>query len=310
MSLSSPLVVEWGRNGSPVGTNVGESCGGELTAVCRGYRSGEIREIPHKFAQPDVLGAGGAKFVDLGERRCCSGRCVASQGVQWDGALPFFDFERDVDWRMSFSNGAGEKFSLSEPARSMKRILIIGYGNRTREDDGIGRLAADELVGVLNDPRVTVIACQELGPELERAISEADCVLFIGAAEYGCPGVVSLSRVHPSNAVAKFPFGRMGPSALLTACQSRYGNVPEAMGLTVSGEWFNSGKRLSPAVAEALPLVVERVRVLVDRECRAETMQECVESEGKGNSSAGGEDSDRSASAAGVISSRPRSAAD
>jgi hydrogenase maturation protease len=149
----------------------------------------------------------------------------------------------------------------------MKRILIIGYGNVLRADDGIGRIAAERLLEVLKEPNVTVLPCHQLMPELAEALSEADCALFIDAAAQGAPGVLSLTRVRPSFRSPDSFSHHVGPGELLAVTQSVYGRAPEAMVLTVSGEDFECGDDLSPTAAELLPEVVERVRQMVESEC-------------------------------------------
>ncbi|HEY9173382.1 MAG TPA: hydrogenase maturation protease, partial [Verrucomicrobiae bacterium] len=51
-------------------------------------------------------------------------------------------------------------------------LLVIGYGNTLRRDDGIGPKVA-EAVAELNLPGVRSLACPQLTPELAEPIAHA-----------------------------------------------------------------------------------------------------------------------------------------
>ena len=62
-------------------------------------------------------------------------------------------------------------------------VLVIGYGNTLRTDDGVGRLAAERLA---DDPRldgVRVIGRHQLTPELALDVSQAALVVFVDASQ-------------------------------------------------------------------------------------------------------------------------------
>lgn len=63
----------------------------------------------------------------------------------------------------------------------MTGLLVIGYGNTLRKDDGVGPALA-ETVATLGLPGVEVLSCPLLTPELAAPISDAKVVLFINAA--------------------------------------------------------------------------------------------------------------------------------
>ena len=60
-------------------------------------------------------------------------------------------------------------------------LLIIGYGNTLRRDDGVGPRVA-EAVGKMNLPGVRTLICQQLSPEHADPVSQADIVIFVDAA--------------------------------------------------------------------------------------------------------------------------------
>ena len=66
----------------------------------------------------------------------------------------------------------------SEPST---RLLVIGYGNTLRGDDGVGPRAA-EAIATLALPGVRALVCPLLTPELAEAVSQAGVVIFVDAA--------------------------------------------------------------------------------------------------------------------------------
>ena len=76
-------------------------------------------------------------------------------------------------------------------------VLVVGYGNPLRSDDGVGWRAAQLLA---TDPRLAgarVLARHQLVPELALDVSRAPLVVLVDAAADGDPGSVSLRWVRP-----------------------------------------------------------------------------------------------------------------
>jgi hydrogenase maturation protease len=59
-------------------------------------------------------------------------------------------------------------------------ILIVGYGNDLRSDDGAGRVVASRIE-VMDLPGVAVKSQSQLTPELALDIAQADVVVFVDA---------------------------------------------------------------------------------------------------------------------------------
>src|ERR1035441_6445297 len=60
-------------------------------------------------------------------------------------------------------------------------LLVIGYGNTLRGDDGVGPRVA-EAIEKLNLPGVRTLVCQQLSPEYADPVSRARTVVFVDAA--------------------------------------------------------------------------------------------------------------------------------
>lgn len=115
-------------------------------------------------------------------------------------------------------------------------VLVIGYGNPLRQDDGLGwhvaeRLRARTMVGV------DVVASHQLAPELAEAISRAELVVFVDARHGTEPGRVTLQTTVASSEKVAFSHFLL-PGQLLGLAGALYGVCPPAWTITVDGESF------------------------------------------------------------------------
>jgi hydrogenase maturation protease len=143
-------------------------------------------------------------------------------------------------------------------SRSPSFVLVVGYGNTIRGDDGIGWRAVQSLERAGVPPHVTVMSVHQLGPELARAVADAGLVLFIDAARDGEPGQVRC-RLVPVDGSASDLTHQVTPAALLALARSLYGAAPAAFEITMSGERFDVHEGLSPICDAALPRLVSLI---------------------------------------------------
>ena len=140
------------------------------------------------------------------------------------------------------------------------RLLVIGYGNPLRRDDGFGHHVARRLAELLPEDRAEVIACHQLAPELAEPISRSDLVVFVDAHDGAEPGRVDWQAVAPATE-AGAPFSHhLDPRALLAWARELYGACPPAVMVTVDGTAFGYGTGLSTSVGAIMPAVVEQIR--------------------------------------------------
>ena len=145
-------------------------------------------------------------------------------------------------------------------------MLVIGYGNSIRGDDGVGVAAAEQLNETLlqNSP-VRVLACQQLTPELASEISKAGRVIIIDAAKGETPGQITVNKIEPNNNSSAFTH-ELTPSALLACAQELYGKHPATFLVSVIGYSFDFSDELSPTLKQVMPEVLARVRELIDQQ--------------------------------------------
>lgn len=143
----------------------------------------------------------------------------------------------------------------------MSPILIIGYGNPLRSDDGLGWHVAQQLANTLASPEVQVIAAHQLTPELAEPASLAALVIFIDASLEAKPGEIVCTEVSPANLPGYSH--HLSPSAVLNLSQELYGRCPRGYVLSVGGEAFDQGEALSPTVRASLEPLIDRVHKLM-----------------------------------------------
>jgi hydrogenase maturation protease len=148
----------------------------------------------------------------------------------------------------------------------MARILVLGYGNPLRSDDGLGWQVAVQLFRANQSADVEVLPCHQLTPELAETISRATVVLFIDCTKKGVPGEFRCQEIHWQTGSMPFTHD-LSPTTLLDLASQLFGACPRAFLLTICGECFANGDVLSPAVNRQIPTLKECVRELIT-ECQ------------------------------------------
>jgi hydrogenase maturation protease len=139
-------------------------------------------------------------------------------------------------------------------------LLVIGYGNELRSDDGVGPKTA-EAVAEWNLPGVRTLTCHQLTPELAVPIASAQCVVFVDAA------VDSITSVELREFQAPAPDQIMAhaadPRILLKLAKEIFGRSPMAFWLTIPVENLAFGEELSPRAYEGLQCALGKIRELL-----------------------------------------------
>lgn len=125
----------------------------------------------------------------------------------------------------------------------MVDILVIGYGNELRGDDGLGPAVA-RAVADMDIPGVRVRIARQLLPEFAADLAQSRWAVFVDAAEVGSESGVRVQSLGVEN-VADWCTHQADPRALLALTQAIYGRTPEAWWLTASGQNFDLGEGLS-----------------------------------------------------------------
>lgn len=142
-------------------------------------------------------------------------------------------------------------------------ILVIGYGNPLRSDDGIGPRIAQVIEQRLNGKDVQIITAHQLTPELVEPISRARLVIFIDARTGGIPGMKMQEVVKAETGVGGAFTHHASPAALLGAAQALYGSSSQGILMTVTGASFEYGSELSPLLNRMLPTLADQVEAII-----------------------------------------------
>ena len=123
-------------------------------------------------------------------------------------------------------------------------ILVIGYGNPGRLDDGLGPAMAERLEAA-DLPGVHVDADYQLTVEDAAAIAAHDVVVFVDAAQVG-PEPMFFQRVEPKGELGFSSHG-CEPGAALALAQDLFVTETDGYILGIRGYEFDEfGERLSP----------------------------------------------------------------
>jgi hydrogenase maturation protease len=141
-------------------------------------------------------------------------------------------------------------------------VLVIGYGNTLRRDDGVGPKVA-EAVAALALPGVRALACPLLTPELAEAVSQADVVVFVDAA-VDAPREVQRRKLAPAESSQVMAHAAR-PATLLALARDVYGHAPEAWWLTIPVEELGVGEELSPLAQSGFEIALREIKQLRQR---------------------------------------------
>ncbi len=152
----------------------------------------------------------------------------------------------------------------SESAAAV-RVLVIGFGNPLRGDDGIGWNAADALARSIRDDRIRIMPCIQLTLDLAESIARAESVIFIDAAIDLAAGQLRMERLAPEAHGEESGTHHFDPRTLLMCAQVLYGRAPEALMITMGGASFDCRDEMSSAVRERFSLLLARIREEIAR---------------------------------------------
>lgn len=143
----------------------------------------------------------------------------------------------------------------------MKSILLIGYGNPTRMDDGVGWYIADRIKEKLND-LVEVMKADQLAVEMVDDIKDRDLVIFVDAHISDEDDWIRSEEVNPDPRPGLITH-IIKPSNLLAFCESIYHKHPKAYLYSVKGVDFDFGEELSEQPQKSADEAIQKIIHLV-----------------------------------------------
>ncbi len=116
-------------------------------------------------------------------------------------------------------------------------ILLIGFGNPGRRDDGLGPALA-EAAREWNIPGVTVDSDYQLTVEDAAEAARHQIVLFADAATTG-PEPFSITQIEPTNDPGSFSTHSVAPQAVLALARDLFSAEPVGYLLAIRGYEFD-----------------------------------------------------------------------
>ncbi len=134
--------------------------------------------------------------------------------------------------------------------RKLDKTLIIGIGNNTRQDDGLGWCFLDKLVEAgFNEDQL--LYKYQLMVEDAELIGEYETVIFVDANKTTLDKGFSIERVYPAEKVA-FSTHAVPPNQILNLCETIYHKKPKAYVIKIDGYSWNFTINLTNKATENL----------------------------------------------------------
>lgn len=137
----------------------------------------------------------------------------------------------------------------------MSSILIYGYGNPGRQDDGLGTALVEALekwlAAAAPRPGLDLDANYQLNAEDALAVAGHDTVIFVDATADTAGAPFTFRPLVPAAAVS-FSTHAMAPETVLALCQELYGKCPPAHLLAIRGQSWEPNAAMTPAAATNL----------------------------------------------------------
>ncbi len=135
-------------------------------------------------------------------------------------------------------------------------VLVIGYGNLLRGDDGVGQRVAT-VVAEWQLPNVRSRSVHQLMPELAQELSEVNLALFVDAGL--TINQVTLAPLEPS-LDPQLPWGHsLSPQTLLGLSQWLYHCAPQGWMITIPGVNFSHSDHLSAMAAQGMTVALRQI---------------------------------------------------
>ena len=147
------------------------------------------------------------------------------------------------------------------PVSPDAELLVIGYGNTLRHDDGVGPRIA-EAVEDLNLPGVRTLVSQQLSPEHAEPVARARRVIFVDAAVDQAEDV-KFRKLTPGDTTQLMAHAA-DPRTMLALARDVFGHAPEAWWLTIRAVKLGFGTDFSPEAEAGFQKAVTEIRRMAD----------------------------------------------
>ncbi|HXK88758.1 MAG TPA: hydrogenase maturation protease [Thermosynergistes sp.] len=143
------------------------------------------------------------------------------------------------------------------------KVLVLGYGNPYRRDDGLGPLLAERVAQWLASlgEAAELWVGQQLLPELAEELVNHDVAIFCDASAVPLEDGFLLEELDISSDPEGLTLHSVSPQWLLGLAQSLAGRMPKACLLSVEGESFDFREGLTPRCEERAKAALQRFQI-------------------------------------------------
>lgn len=143
------------------------------------------------------------------------------------------------------------------------KVLVLGYGNPYRGDDGLGPLLAERVAQWLASlgEAAELWVGQQLLPELAEELVNHDVAIFCDASAVPLEDGFLLEELDISSDPEGLTLHSVSPQWLLGLAQSLAGRMPKACLLSVEGESFDFREGLTPRCEERAKAALQRFQI-------------------------------------------------
>lgn len=152
-------------------------------------------------------------------------------------------------------------FSPDLVCSGVTQVLVIGYGNDLRGDDGVGQRVA-ETISAQNPPQVTAIAVPQLTPELAELLTTVELAIFVDVYPSDDRQDIQVSRLEPLP-TSMLMAHTSDPRSLLALTVAIYGQCPPAWLVAIPGIDFELGDPISPLAESASAIAIQDIDRLI-----------------------------------------------
>jgi hydrogenase maturation protease len=139
-------------------------------------------------------------------------------------------------------------------------VIVIGYGNDLRSDDGIG----PKVANTLHLRNVRSLAVYQLTPELAETVANVDLAIFVDACLTSENNHVQVLPIAPISSMV-LTGHTADPRSLLALTKAIYSYCPQAWWIKVPGVNFELGDRLSPIAETGVAIALENIAHMIDK---------------------------------------------
>lgn len=142
-----------------------------------------------------------------------------------------------------------------------QKVLLIGYGNTLRCDDGIGQLVA-MTAEKWNEPLLESVYIHQLTPELAEKIAEFEIVIFVDASIN--TEKITLTLIKSSSINTNFTH-YLTPESLIYLTEFLYQKTPQAWLISIPIKNLDLGEEISDFATQGKEKALREIKKILQQ---------------------------------------------